>query len=117
VIWERKPDTVKGPDIIFFDEKRRFDEVEKKYPEQPPRLIVEVRSPNDRTVKLVRRLEAFLRRGVGVAWLVDPEERTVTVYRLNQFPQAFDEDEELTGGDELPDFRCPVAEFFAMPGE
>jgi Uma2 family endonuclease len=117
VIWERAPDTVKGPDIIFFDENRRYDDLAKKYPERIPRLIVEVRSPNDRTAKLIRRIEKFLQRGSSVAWLVDPEERTVTVYRLNQFPQAFDEDEELTGGDELPDFRCRVADFFIMPGE
>jgi Uma2 family endonuclease len=117
VVWRRSPDTVQAPDIIFFDESRRFDDLSKKYADHPPRLIVEVRSPNDRTGKLIRRIEAFLRRGVGVAWLVDPEDRAVTVYRLNQFPQVVEEDEELTGGDEMPDFRCRVAEFFQMPGE
>ena len=25
VIWGRAPDTVKGPDIIYFDENRRYD--------------------------------------------------------------------------------------------
>jgi Uma2 family endonuclease len=117
VIWERAPDTVKGPDVIFFDDNRRFDELATKYPERPPQLIVEVRSLNDREAKLIRRIESFLRRGVSAAWVVDSEGRTVTVYRLNQFPQVFDDTEALVGGDEMPDFRCPVAEFFAMPGE
>lgn len=116
VIWGRNPDTVKGPDVVVYDETVGIDQLPIKYPDYPPRLIVEVRSPNDRTGKLLRRIESFLRRGVAVAWLVDPEERSVTVYRLNQFPQTFDEDEELTGGDELPEFRCRVAEFFATPG-
>src|SRR5437764_972215 len=31
--------------------------------------------------------------------------------------EVVEEDEELTGGDELPEFRCRVAEFFQMPGE
>ena len=61
-------------------------------------------------------MQAFLKRGVSVAWLVDPEDRTVTVYRLNQFPQVAEENEELAGGDELPEFRCRVSDFFQMPG-
>jgi Uma2 family endonuclease len=117
VIWDRGPDSVRGPDEVLYDESRRYGELAPKYSERPPRLVIEVRSPNDRTAKLIRRIERFLQRVSSVAWLVDPEERTVTVYRLNQFPQPFDEDEELTGGEELPDFRCRVADFFIMPGE
>jgi Uma2 family endonuclease len=116
VIWERGPDTVKGPDIIYFDELCRFDELPAKYADRPPMLAVEVRSPNDRWSKILRRVSQFLRWGTAVVWLVDPEDRTVTVFRPNQIQQVFDEDEVMTGGDELPDFGCRVAEFFAMPG-
>src|SRR5205085_8304163 len=116
IIWERRPDTVKGPDVVYYDEVRRFEELEVKYPNRPPRLAVEVRSPNDRWTKVQRRISQFLKWGTAVVWLVDPEERAVTVFRPNQLPQVFDEDEELTGGDELPEFRCRVAEFFALPG-
>src|SRR5438045_5597767 len=31
VIWGRAPDTVKGPDVIFFDQNHRFDELAIKY--------------------------------------------------------------------------------------
>ena len=116
IIWQRRPDTVKGPDIIFFDESRPVQEMEVKYAQRPPRLAVEVRSPNDRWTKVQRRISQFLNWGTVLVWLVDPEERAVTVYRPSQLPLVLDEDEELIGGDELPDFRCPVAAFFAMPG-
>jgi Uma2 family endonuclease len=116
VVWQRGPDTVKGPDIIFYDENRRIQDMAVKYPERAPRLVVEVRSPNDRWTKVQRRISQFLKWGTAVVWLVDPEDRAVTVFRPNQLPQVFDEDEELIGGDELPEFRCRVAEFFAMPG-
>ena len=116
IIWEREPDTVKGPDLVLFDEIRRFDELPTKYSEHRPLLVVEVRSPDDRWAKLHRRIAQFLKCGTGVVWVVDSEDRTVAVFRPNQIHQVFDEDEELTGGDELPDFRCRVAEFFAMPG-
>ena len=105
------------PYVVYFDETRSFDQLAKKYADHPPCLVAEVRSPNDRTAKLIRRIETFLQRGTRVAWLVDPEERTITVYRANQFPQVVEEDEELTGGEELPDFRCRAADFFRMPGE
>jgi Uma2 family endonuclease len=116
VIWERGPDTVKGPDVIYFDENRRFDELPAKYADHSPKLAVEVRSPNDRWAKLHRRAVQFLQGGTAAVWIIDVEERSVTVFRPNQFQQVFEEDEELTGGEELPDFRCRVAEFFAMPG-
>jgi Uma2 family endonuclease len=116
VIWERDPDTVKGPDIVFYDQNRKLEEMEVKYPARAPKLAVEVRSPNDRWGKVQRRISQFLKWGTSVVWLVDPEERAVTVFRPNHLPQVLEEDEELTGGDELPDFRCKVAEFFAMPG-
>jgi Uma2 family endonuclease len=50
-------------------------------------------------------------------WLVDPEDRSVMVYRPGQLPRAVDETEELTGEDVLPDLRCRVADFFYLPGE
>ena len=117
VIWERGPDTVKGPDVIYFDENRRFDELSIKYADHLPKLVVEVRSPNDRWAKLNRRAVQFLQCGAAVVWIVDVEERSVIVFRPNQFQQVFEEDEELNGGEELPDFRCRVADFFAMSGQ
>ena len=39
-----------------------------------------------------------------------PLERPVTI-------RIFEENEELTGGDVLPDFRCRVADLFALPGQ
>ena len=92
-------------------------QMEAKYPQ--PASPRRHRSPlAERPVdKILRRTVAIFRCGTPLVWVVDPEDRTVSVFRPNQIQQVFDEGEELTGGDELPDFRCRVAEFFAMPGE
>ena len=74
-------------------------------------------SPNDKWGKVTRRIERFLGRGIAVVWLVDPEGRSVTVYRSNQFPQVFEGEDVLAGEPELPELRCRVAEFFFLPGE
>lgn len=117
LILERGPDTVRGPDVVLYEQLRRYDDLNPRYSDQPPTLAVEVLSPNDRWARVTRRLAQFLARGIAVVWLVDPEGRSVTVYRLNQLPQVFEGDDELTGGPEMPEFRCRVAELFNLPGE
>jgi hypothetical protein len=69
------------------------------------------------TTSVTRRIAQFLGRGIAVVWLVDPEGRSVSVYRPSQLPQVFEGDDELTGDPELPDFRCRVADLFYLPGE
>jgi Uma2 family endonuclease len=117
LILERDPDTVRGPDVMLYDDVCRYDDLKPKFSEQRPKLVVEVLSPTDRWGKVTRRLAHFLSRGIPLVWLVDPEDRSVTVYRPGQLPQVFEENEELTGFDVLPEFRCRVADFFFLPGE
>ncbi len=117
LILERDPDTVRGPDVVLYGDVRRYDDLDTKYPDRSPALAIEVLSPNDQWGKVTQRITLFLTHGIPLVWLVDPVGRTVTVYRPNQLPQVIEEDEELTGGDVLPEFRCRVAELFFLPGE
>ena len=116
VLVEHDPDTVRGPDVTFYEDDQSLDNMERQYAERPPLLAVEVLSPNDRINKTNRRITQMLRGGVAVVWLVDPDSRDVSVYRLGQDPLLLLEAQELTGDPVLADFRCQVAEFFAMPG-
>src|SRR5262249_11220675 len=88
IIWERDPDTVRGPDALLYRENRRFTDPNPRYSDDPPTLVVEVQSPNDRPTKITRRLTQFLTWGTPLAWLLDPEEKTVTVYRPDRAPQV-----------------------------
>jgi Uma2 family endonuclease len=102
--------------MVFLD-ALTYDELEPKHTERVPNLVVEVRSPNDRHGRILRRIEQYLKRGVPMVWLVDPEELTVTAYTPNEFPKVYDETDELTGNDVLPGFACRVSELFALPGQ
>ncbi len=117
ILWESGPDTVKGPDLFFYDKKRTFTDLNPKWTEDIPTLVIEVLSPNDQLTKVNRRISRFIKWGVPLVWLIDPEEQTVTIYRPDCVPEVLEKDEELTGGNLLPDFRCRVADFFFMPGE
>jgi Uma2 family endonuclease len=117
LVLAQNPDSVVGPDVAYYTDTSDFGEIDPKWAETPPVLVVEVRSPTDRPNTLIAKIRDYLRNGVKVVWLVDYEDRTVSVFRVNVTPDVFAESQELTGGDELPGFSCRVSEFFRMPGE
>src|SRR4051812_16925676 len=45
LIVERDPDTVRGPDVMFFEDATKAEDIGRKWGEAPPRLSVEVLSP------------------------------------------------------------------------
>jgi Uma2 family endonuclease len=117
VVVERKPDTVRGPDGLFFDDAAQVEQVEEKYGETPPLLAVEVLSPNDTTGKVMRRVREQKRFGSRLIWVLDPDACNVIVCQPGREDKIVEAEEELTGEDVLPDFRCRVAELFALPGQ
>ena len=116
MIVEDDPDTVRGPDVSFYDDDEDIVTMERRYAIEPPLLVVEVVSPNDKPARTVQRPAEYLKRGVKLVWVVDPESRTVVAYRQDHGPILLHESDELTGYDILPGFRCLVADLFATPG-
>ena len=117
VILERDPDTVRGPDVALYEDASKFADLHPKYGEVPPRLAVEVLSPDDKAKHVTRKIMDYLKNGVDLVWLIDPEDRTVNVYLRDRAPFLLGETDELTGENVLPDFRCKVADFFYLPEE
>jgi Uma2 family endonuclease len=117
MIVQRNPDTVRGADAILFLQTKSGEQINPGYIEDIPNLVVEVLSPDDRPGKTNRRIEQYLRRGIPLVWLIDPEERIVTVYRPKEFHKVLDVTEELTGNGVLPDFSCRVSDLFTIPGQ
>lgn len=111
VVIERDPDTVFGPDVSFFS-IARYPNRPEGYFEIPPDLVVEVLSPDDRRKNVREKIKDYVKSGVKLVWLVDPEVRTVTVYAGSLRGTELDETETITGGEVLPEFSCKVAEFF-----
>ena len=52
--------------------------------------------------------------GAQQVWLLFPETRTVNLYTAPFTVRTLQPDDELTGGDLLPDFRCTVRELFEV---
>jgi Uma2 family endonuclease len=117
VILERDPDTVRGPDAAYYDDAEKFSELHPKYGENPPRVAVEVLSPEDRPGKVMRKIAEYLNAGVPLVWVVDPEDQSVTVHRPDRPPTVITREQDLTGDDVLPGFRWPVARLFQLAKE
>jgi len=77
-----------------------------------PTLIVEILSPSTTVKALDDRLKVFGKAAVPVVWVVDPQDKTVTVYRHGQKPTMVNDAQDLIGDPELPGFRVPVARLF-----
>jgi Uma2 family endonuclease len=110
---ERDPDTVRGPDVGFV-RAERLPEI--TYPDRyvpfAPDLAVEVLSPNDRPDDVMEKVQEWLPAGSQLVWTIDPIEKTVTVHRPGAKPVTLTADQTLDGGEVLPGFACPVADFF-----
>jgi Uma2 family endonuclease len=111
-ITERDPDTVRGPDISFWS-RDKLPEVPAGYIEVAADLVVEVVSPGDYYARIQRKVSEYLTKGVRLIWIVDPEDRSVAVFREGQKPRVLGENEILSGDDVLPGFTCRIADIFA----
>jgi Uma2 family endonuclease len=114
VILERDPDTVRGPDVGWYEDVSSFEDLPKKWGDIPPRVAVEVLSPNDTARYITEKVTDYLENGVEVVWVIDPESKTVTIYSKTCVKKLTEKD-TLTGGDVLPGFRCKVADLFVLP--
>ena len=110
---ERNPDTVRAPDIAFFSpEKAPPDDIASGYAEVVPDLVVEIISPNDTPREVREKAEMWLAFGVGLAWVVNPDTRTIDVHRRGHPILTLTDQDALDGLDILPGFTCPVSDIF-----
>jgi Uma2 family endonuclease len=71
-----------------------------------PDLAVEVVSPNDLVEELDDKLADYEKAGIPLIWVVYLVSRTVMVYRADGSVTRLHEDDELSGEDVIPGFRC-----------
>ena len=113
VLIETDPDTLRGPDLFYVSRER--------FPHQAipddvptdvvPNLCVEVLSPSDRWRDVQEKIGDFFRCGVEEVWVVNPERKTVEVFRPDVPPEPFRIGDTLTSR-VLPDFSCTLEAVF-----
>jgi len=113
VLTERDPDTVRGPDIFYWSAERLpLDQNPKGYPDVAADLCVEVLSPSNTLKEILGKMREYFAIGVRMVWIIDPEDRTIRLYRSTEQAQIYHETATFSGEDVLPGFTCKVSDLF-----
>ena len=103
---------VLAPDVAFVSQERMTQPPQRGFFRGAPDLAVEVRSPSQSHPEMDTKAEGYLAAGTRLVWIVDPDSRTVTVYRPDRSPVELASEGYLDGYDVLPGFRVAVAAIF-----
>ena len=69
-----------------------------------PDFVAELRSPTDSLAVRQAKLDEYIANGTRLGWLLDPEARTVYIYRPSQPVQRLDNPAQVSGDRILPGF-------------
>ena len=83
----------RSPDAAWFEGLP----LDQPFPVFAPQFVIEVRSPHDRIHHLRDKMQRYIAAGVLLAWLIDPFERTVTIYRSNREPEVLSNPVSVAG--------------------
>jgi Uma2 family endonuclease len=114
-VWlHRDPDTVIGADVVYCQPDMVASQDDKKTTliDGVPTLVVEILSPNDTQAQIKEKVKTYRDAGVPLVWVIDPDDRTVTVYRPGQPVATFNDTQQLPVYPEMPGFAPAVAELF-----
>jgi Uma2 family endonuclease len=112
--FPEKPNQMRRPDVSCIrSERLTAEHLEDGFLSIPPDLAVEIISPNDRVYDLEEKLADYRSAGIPLVWVVFPPDRKVQVIHRGKTRIDLGPDDELTGEDILPGFRCRVADLFA----
>jgi Uma2 family endonuclease len=107
------PGKIREPDVMVVLPEH-LERVQEQFL-HPPDLVVEVLSPSTKETDLKEKYREYAQAGIAEYWIVDPESRSVAVYRLDE--EQYTLAGEYRGADQiesrvLAGFVLPVAQVF-----
>ena len=78
-----------------------------------PEFVIELRSPSDRPTALKAKMAEWIANGAQLGWLIDPEARTVAIYRVGQAaPELLEKPAKLAGEGPVAGFILELADIW-----
>lgn len=108
----RNPDRIRAADVAFISRERGGGRPGKGFLQIAPELVVEIMSPDDRWQDMRKKIEEYFSIGVDRVWVVEPENRTVLIYRSSTEIMKLGEGDVLKGESVLEGFEMPVTKLF-----
>lgn len=106
----------RSPDASWFDKKRwqRAKIPGTRFPTFAPDFVIEVRSPDDRMPALREKMQEYIASGVQLAWLIDPTDRTVAIYRGGPEPEILTNPASVSGEGPVAGFVLVLERVFTI---
>ena len=79
-----------------------------------PDLAIEVLSPDDQAGRVFERADFYMRSGVTLAWFVDPDSESITIYRPGRAPPVHRSPAVIDAQPVLQGFTLDLAALFAV---
>jgi Uma2 family endonuclease len=114
IFLEHDPDTVLAPDVAFMRAERVPPKEEQdQFSLVMPDVVVEVLSSTTTRDEIERKVGIYLGAGIPLVWVADTRHETIKASFGDGRMRIYRVGEDLDGGDVLPGFHVPVAEFFS----
>ena len=90
------------------------EEQKQGFPPIAPDFVIELVSPSDlknqRYEDLQAKMQEYLDNGVKLGWLIEPEAKTVEIYRVGKQVEILNNPQTLSGEDVLPGFVLDLSD-------
>ena len=74
-----------------------------------PDFVIELRSPSDSLKELQAKMEQWIANGAEVAWLIDPIDKAVTIYRPGDAPEHLTHPTSVQGTGPITGFELVLS--------
>ena len=85
----------------------------RKFPRLCPDFVVELISPTDRRTQVKSKMQRWIKNGVELGWLIDPDKRAVTIYRPDSEPQTLANPNQVNGEGPVSGFVLDLKNIWA----
>ena len=96
--------SVRAADVAFIsnEEWNKLSEEERdKFAKLCPDFIIELRSKSDSLKELKEKMEMWITNGVQLAWLIDPKNQEVYIYKSNQTTEIVKGFDKIISGEPI----------------
>ena len=108
----------RSPDVAWVA-KSRWEalslEQRRKFPPLCPDFVLELVSPSDNVNTVRAKMQEYLKSGLRLGWVIDPQTQQVEIYRPNQPVDVLTAPDELNGTSVLPDLVLSVSWLWRSP--
>jgi Uma2 family endonuclease len=97
-----------APDAAWLAKEREdalTPEEQDSFPPVCPDFLIEIRSKSDPRRAVEAKMQTWLENGAKLAWLIDPIDGNITIYRPGQPPETVDRPETVKGEGPIAGFE------------